>query len=96
MKKKYQARSLTRGEVKALKKAGYTLSDLMNMNNGADALELLEFIAEDIFELPDDMEQSEANNIVIKSIMLTFGVDDDIKNSAPPVTGTGATVDATA
>ena len=90
-----QARSFTRKELKQFRKDGLSITKLMNQEYNVDEmLDIYDMFA-DVLEIPDATPQSEANKIVIETIKLTFGAEDEVKNSGASARGTGAKKDAT-
>lgn len=90
-----QARSFTRKELKQFRKDGLSITKLMNQEYNVDeTLDIYDMLA-DTLGVPDTAKQSEVMQIVSDSMRLTFGAEDEVKNSGASARGTGAKKDAT-
>ena len=79
---KVEIRSMTRGQIKALRKNGFDLA-LLERADGQKALEALEWIFDTVYpELADndDLPYSEVIRIAKATYQKTYGVEEEVKN----------------
>ncbi len=77
-----EIRSMTRGQIKALRKKGFDLA-LLEKADGNKALEAMEWIFDTVYPEyagDDELPYSEVIRIAKETYRKTYGVDDSVKN----------------